>query len=106
MVVASGSLARSRQDKGIEKLLRYLIDIHDALVLMKKSVQEPQRRFLCAIAAAKGSFVRKKPLDTIGESTLKTVDWHHTIASPSPEATSRSASTATFAWISVEEGTR
>jgi len=91
VVEAAGSFPRPGGDKLLEQAGCELTQVLHPM-LAGKGEEQTQRRLLGLVLAAEGPLVGQEVGDGGGEAVV-----HVRIASPSPRATSRSASTATLA---------
>ena len=91
MIMAARSGARARPQKGPEQPWRDLRErAHVALV--HEAVEQAQSTFLGVEALAERPMMRQETLDVRSQSALEVGREIHANASPSPRATSRSAS--------------
>ena len=91
MVEAARPSSLSRCDERIDERRRELVELGKAL-LLREHEQQAQRRLLGQVLAPEGSLVSEEVGDCDSEVPI-----HARTVSPSPMATSRSASTATLA---------
>ncbi len=91
MVEAAGPAPRARSDEAVQERPGQLVEAGDA-ALGGEVDEQPKGRLLGQILAAEGALVGEEPVDGASEAVV-----HDSTASPSPSATSRSASTATLA---------
>ena len=91
VVEAAGPLPGTGRDELVEQAGCELVELFDPM-LVGEGEQQTQRRLLGLILAAEGPFVGEEVVGGGGEVVV-----HVRTASPSPRATSRSASTATLA---------
>src|SRR5215813_9154552 len=96
MVVTSRSLSRSRSQERVQDCWCDLLRQRD-LLLSQIAIQQVERIRFCIEPATKRPLVSQESLDAFSEKAVEgIIGGFHNTSSPSPHATSRSASTSTL----------